>query len=339
MATSKTAISPEDVFLEKARKDGRAARRDVALVAIGVPDLALQARVDHLSESHCEHLSRILESQGELAPVILFRDATMSRLYLADGHHRHAVYRRAERQLIPAWVVDSTRPYGEALEYATMCNRNLCLPRKAGDIHKAIRMLLSDEVWWHRNNTWIAEHVGSTPQTVSVIRATMATKDGRSLPDRVVARHGFAKPYRIDPAGTTKPIDTREALLHRRKNLVYANVYAMAQRIGFAGIYIRGRNTHPGLRCLHRAGIVAFPCDLSQSAAIPASVGQLILARQKTDATRMILIGHIEDGLKAVVELVMAAGIEILSLESLVDELTAEPRRNPACESSEHCCS
>ena len=136
-------------------------------------------RVQHLDETHCDRLLRAVAVTGDLAPIVLFRDvsdvtmnATTRRFYLADGHHRHHVYATMlERASIPAIVIESDAPDREALEFATMCNRSLCLGRTAADVTRAIEMLLADELWRTRSDSLIADHIGCGNTKVAVVRA------------------------------------------------------------------------------------------------------------------------------------------------------------------------
>jgi hypothetical protein len=59
-------------------------------------DPAIQVRVEGLNEEHVEALAQILLNGGSYAdPIRLFEDSESGRLYMSDGFHRQAAYKRA----------------------------------------------------------------------------------------------------------------------------------------------------------------------------------------------------------------------------------------------------
>ena len=184
-AAKKLEMFPDEKYLADAIKDGRATRQLVSMKALGKPDTRLQAREQHLDMDHVRMLAEILERDGQLSPAVVFRDKA-GKLWLADGFHRHEVYRRAGKAGFPAWQIDGE--FRDAIEYATMCNRRLCLARKPGDIRKAIEILLADDSWFERADAWIGDHVGCCGSTVGRVRELFCKARGIEVPRSVKTR-------------------------------------------------------------------------------------------------------------------------------------------------------
>lgn len=157
-------LTPDEIYLQDALRSGKAIKTEISMKALGKPDVGLQARVNHLDMTHVHRLGMSLENQGFLAPVVVFRDA-QGKLWLADGHHRHECYRKAGKAAIPAYQIDGDRR--EALEFATMCNRENCLGRTREDQRKAAFMLFACDEWFCKSNSLIARHIGVAAETLS----------------------------------------------------------------------------------------------------------------------------------------------------------------------------
>ncbi len=300
-AQRKPEMTPDEAFLQQAFKDGRATKHDVSMKAIGTPDVGLQARVPHLDMDHCRRLERAKEATGSLSPIVLFRETQKrSKLYLADGHHRHYVYQNLKCASIPAYVIDSDAAELEAVEFATMCNREMCLGRKPEDIDRAIEMLLLRELWWKRADAWIADHVGCSCPKISRIRAKVVSETGIKEPQFVERRAGDVFPYRKSARDTerriTKHVKTanghsfnsfstrigrtrlRAPTLEELNNKVEAakkerakqdyriseiGMVSQLRRYGFAAAFPNNMQTKlPGIKAYWRAGIVAVSCSM-----------------------------------------------------------------------------
>jgi hypothetical protein len=190
---------PDEDFLADAFKAGKASRQEVSMKAIGTPDARLQARINHLDMNHVHMLSGILESEGRLGPVVIFEDEETGAIHLADGFHRHEVYRKAKKTSIPAVVVKIPGAWEEAVSFAAMCNRRLCLSRTKEDIRKAVRMLLETPTWFDRSDKWIAAHCGSSSSTVQSERHSYCEEKGTPLPGKVLSRQDRAVAYQRRP--------------------------------------------------------------------------------------------------------------------------------------------
>lgn len=193
-AAKKLEMFPDEAYLAEALRDGRAIRTEISMKALGKPDTRLQAREKHLDLGHVHMLHEILNREGQLAPTVVFKDKA-GKLWMADGFHRHEAYRRAGLRMIPAYQVEGE--YRDAIEYATMCNRRLCLARRPEDIRKAIEILLADEVWFLRADGWIADHVGCSQGPVSRTRHRFCEQRSIALPSELKGRDGKGKPIRF----------------------------------------------------------------------------------------------------------------------------------------------
>lgn len=191
MAKKKLDRYPEETFIDEALKSGRATKQRVGLKNIGKPDFGLQARVEHIDKTHSARLSAALldlGDDGDLAPVVVFRDPKTEKLMLADGFHRRDVYANLKRDDIPAVVVDGT--WEDAVEYAVMCNRIVSLARNKADIRKAMEMLFGIDAWWHRSDHAIAEHIGTSQPTVSRYRKEFCRSNNVPVPEFIADRGG-----------------------------------------------------------------------------------------------------------------------------------------------------
>lgn len=193
-AAKKLERMPEELFLEEAMRGGRCVKTRISMKAIGKPDTKYQARVEHLDLGHVSRLEAMLipgddGKPGDTFPLVVFCDRKASRFILADGFHRHEAYRRARRDSVPAYQVTSDDPEREALEYCTMCNRLALKTRTKEDAKKAIEMLLANDTWKYRSDSWIGDHVGCDRTTVRRIRAILIA-NGQDRPEYIEAKSG-----------------------------------------------------------------------------------------------------------------------------------------------------
>ncbi len=181
---------PDEEFLAQAVKSGRCVTQFIGLKELGRPDTRLQARVVHLDMDHVRMLHELLESQEDLAPIVVFQDAS-GKLMIADGFHRHETYRRLGRINIPAHVIQGT--WEDAIAYAAMCNRRLSLPRRRGDVKKAVFMLFELSEWWHKSDSLIAKHVGCSAPPVTRYRAEFSKLKDVPVPELLMTKRGLRR--------------------------------------------------------------------------------------------------------------------------------------------------
>lgn len=182
-------------FMARARKEGRVRNEELSMKVLK-PDLSLQARVNHINVDHVRALHDILKNGQPLAPIIVFeieelRGKTVVKTFkIADGFHRHEVYKRDGKPGIPCVVVSGTLQ--EAIEYAASANQTLSLKRSREDAKKAVFMLLRSG--WHvRPATHIAAQAGVGVVSAQKYLAEYSEITGIQLPEKVVCGNGSLK--------------------------------------------------------------------------------------------------------------------------------------------------
>lgn len=355
-ASKKLEMFPDELYLQTALKDGRATRQELSMKALGKPDTHLQARERHLDVSHVQMLHEILRQQGQLAPVIVFRELLdgKERLHLADGFHRHEVYRREGLTGIPAFVIKGK--YHDAIEYATMCNRRLCLPRRKEDIRKAIFMILEQPDWFNRPAKTIGDHVGISHGSVEKYRVEFCSIHKVDPPDRVINFKGQSFPRvksssgnvlkeRVDKRGYSEftaviegkqyyvgrnrtNVDSRvseiiDAVAEKKNNIVSAIDY-ICKRIPFKTVTgCRGAREYPGVKAYSTPGCIVSVCDFSVDGSFARATHSLIAARRLTEQpeARLVVICYAEDGPTWLIEVFKQEGFEFLTPDELVISL------------------
>lgn len=133
-----------------------------------VVDISLQIRVE-LNEDRISDFVDIFEI---LPPMKLVR--VEKQLLLADGFHRYYAAERRRAGRIKAAVIDGT--YKEALLVAIRENCKSSLSLTRADKRKAVTQALM--FFPERANSWIAEEIGTSMQTVGSVREDLE-KDGK----------------------------------------------------------------------------------------------------------------------------------------------------------------
>lgn len=193
-AAKKIEMLPEERYIQDRLKDGTCVRQDFSMKAIGRPDTAYQARVEHLDVAHAKRFADMLGSGTPLWPVVVFvaTVGTKMRAILADGFHRHHAYHSLKRPSIPAYVVtvSADRLEHEARLYASMCNQLATKGRSKEDMRKAVEILLADPECWDWADRRISDHCGVSPTTVSKYRCEYANQNNIALPEKVTCSDG-----------------------------------------------------------------------------------------------------------------------------------------------------
>lgn len=193
-AAKKLEKLPEEKYIEDRLRDGTCVRQDFSMKALGKPDTAYQARVEHLDIGHAKRFADHLEEGGQLWPVVVFVAyiGAKMRAILADGFHRHHAYAHCKRPSIPAYVitVPADQLEHEARLYSSMCNQLAVKTRSDEDKVKAIEMLLSDPLCREWSQNKIALHCGVEKKTARRICANYRSKENISNPDFVIGIDG-----------------------------------------------------------------------------------------------------------------------------------------------------
>ncbi len=217
--TTTVEITPDEQLLQDALRDGWAVKKDISMNLLGEPDTKLQARVVHLNEGHVARLREVLQESGRLRSIVVFRESSSRKLWLADGFHRHEAYRLEGKTMIPAFVLEGG--YRSALKFATMCNRGNCLGRTREDERKAAFMLFSDPEWSNKSNGLIGENIGKSSKTIDKWRLEFCRENKVEVPSIVETKKGYTLKRSTDQLeGSKKKVSE----LRRRGLLVIGDV-------------------------------------------------------------------------------------------------------------------
>lgn len=217
-AATSYRMTPDEAFLQTAVKKGQAFLQELSMKSLGKPDAALQCRVQHLDIGHVRRLSAIHDDTGNIAPIVVFEDPVSGSRWLADGFHRHRMLQIKKAESIWAYVVKGTRT--DALVFATMCNRQLCLPRTREDIKKAILMLMEEANWLRKPAKDVAAHVGTTETTVTKYRLQFCQErdiDPETIDERIRLRRITRRPPAVFKPDPLSPQESPWANLTKRK--------------------------------------------------------------------------------------------------------------------------
>jgi hypothetical protein len=232
MSTAKKMeLAPDEIYLQAALKEGRATVQQVSMKAMGKPDTAFQARVNHLNMDHVHRLAGCYDLDGKLSPVVIFRavDGRKTRMILADGFHRHEVHRRKGVPAIRAYVIDVAmdRIEHEARLFASMCNQVTLLARTDEDKRKAVELLLADPETMIWSVSRIGKHCGVSRPTVTKYRAAYQVKHGIKMPERTVTSDGKERPYNLKNSrnSTCKPTVNKKGYIQFVKSIRNKKVY------------------------------------------------------------------------------------------------------------------
>jgi hypothetical protein len=359
---TKPDLAPDEAFIQQAAKDGRASIREVGMASLGEPDTRFQARMKHLDTEHVERLMQVVERGDRLAPAVVFRsgEGMVCRLILADGFHRHEVCRRVGSPTLRAWVIDAhpDRVEHEARLFATMCNRQMCLPREIGDIRKAAEMLFGDPECWSWTDARIGEHCGVCGHTVKLHRIRYAQDRNLPLPEIVTRSDGQPRQYNREKKeipnvverkregrttgyacnskgkkiylGSSKEKATIAAERiagekeSRRHNLELKSLKYFLSARGFALDSCDCTFTsHPGLHGLHGHGTVLTSTDFKGAESVVSAIGCLRMLRllMESPDARMVVVCYPEDGPRQLMDLAASDGIEFLTPVALAESL------------------
>lgn len=368
MSTAKKfELAPDEVYIQETLKDGRARLvNDLSMKELGTPDVAFQARIKHLDMDHVHRLSLIHDQEGRLSPIVAFRSVVSPnvwRLIMADGFHRHEVYRRKKLAAIRAYVIDvpMDRIEHEARLFAAMCNQQLSLGRTPQDIRKAVEILFTDPECWKWSDRRIANHCGAGPTTVTRYRAAFNIANKVVLPEMTIGRDGRSMRYEKTPGkvsvkqprdekkrfrlfdkksgkdltfankedAETKAKAITDELISRRNQVNPNHLPLFFARIGlsFTSIIGSGRRDFPGIRGYRGHGIIFTYTRFDEGDTVAWAYGCLHGLRKLADQpdARLVCLCVPEDAPAAILDLYRSLGIEFLTRDELVESLKPTP--------------
>lgn len=138
---------------------------DLSIIRV---DGGTQPRVS-LNESVVAEYREVLDSGGNLPPVVIFFDG--SDRWLGDGFHRVHAYRAANLSSIPAEVRSGTRR--DALLFSCGANASHGLRRSVEDKRRAVMTLLEDDEWSRMSDRQIASACQVSHPFVASLRASL----------------------------------------------------------------------------------------------------------------------------------------------------------------------
>lgn len=356
MATvQKVNLSSELQYLNERLRDGRAVLQDqFSMRRIGNPDPGFQPRAINLDEDHVDSLGEIYLAKRVLDPVVLFYVPNEDIYILIDGFHRHAVYKRARQETIPAYVVEGT--VEDAIEYSAMANQHAILKRSPEDIKKQVYLLLDIKKWFDAGDRVIGRHVGVGSERVKRHRAAFCKDRGVSFPEMVTTSEGVTRrrrPSITNPAlvkisgdrgGYSSKIggrnvylgkdlataksnyatimikrERRRAVLEPRK---FFKEWLVSRGLSFDPCLV-AQPTYPGIGTAAQGyGRVAIVARLDEPSAIYAAIGRLYALREILgrlgDRLVMVCVCYPDDGPKALVEVARRLGVELLTPDEVV---------------------
>ena len=360
MSKQKEKLFAYEVFMAQATKEGRVRREELSMKVLK-PDLSLQARVDHINVDHVRALHEIIKNGQPLAPIIVFEVAD-GVFKIADGFHRHEVYRKEGLPGIPCIVVKGTLQ--EAIEYAASANQMLSLRRKREDVCKAVWMLL-DNGWLNKTYKEIARQAGTMPLTAK--KHCNSYRESKGLPvnrgaepaARQPKLHSYTTPngskyecYRVKAFGKTFSGTSPDKAMRRyqgyadaraktpKADLVVATGFTPDDYRRLPGYLVRrgvvvDNSEHPGaLRLVPGFTVGSFAVGhLSSEDAIASSytrslvgaVGRvLILAAHYGSRRKVVVTAKVLDGYAEVTKSARRLGVEFMTLDEFVAAVKAD---------------
>jgi hypothetical protein len=359
MSTAKKfELAPDEVYIQEALKDGRATVMEVSMKALGTPDVAFQARVKHLDMEHVMRLDLIYKQEERLAPAVVFRpdDPADPRMILADGFHRHEVYRKAGASAIRAYLitVPADRLEHEARMFAAMCNQQLSLGRTPQDIQKAIEILLANPECREWADARIGKHCGVSAQMVSNCRTRFNVANNIKEPEFIVDSAGRRTPYRKPHSkcsprirvgsvsytlkgkwvGTEDKAKVAVSELESNRSRLRSSLSDFFSVRGFhfvSVMYSIATSKLPGLRGYHGHGVIYTYARFDESDTAAWAYGCLHGLRKLADQpnARLVCLCVPEDAPATVLDLYRKLGIEFLTPDELVESLKGEKDNLP----------
>lgn len=161
-------------------------RRSLPLADI-VLDPGLQPR-DGLDEETIERYANAMAAGVQLPDIVVFHDRDSDVYRIADGWHRVEAAKRLQRTSINTEIhLGGRRP---AMIYALSANTEHGLPRRDGDLRRAVEIALTDEEIARESDRQIAELVRCSNSYVSRIRRELSVNSTQIEDTTRIVRRG-----------------------------------------------------------------------------------------------------------------------------------------------------
>jgi hypothetical protein len=153
-------------------------------IALIRTDGGTQTRAE-LYEATVAEYAEAMDVGERFPPVTIYYDG--SAYWLADGFHRIAAAVRLKQDSVECRVLSGTQR--DAILHAVGANAEHGLRRTTADKRRAAEILLRDDEWTKRSDSWIADKCHISDKTVAKYRTdfgipksdTVSAKDGRSI--------------------------------------------------------------------------------------------------------------------------------------------------------------
>lgn len=315
-------------FMAQARKEGRV-RNETLSMKVLKPDLSLQARVNHLDVDHVRALHDILKGGQQLAPIVVFEvEQPKGKAFkIADGFHRHEVYRREKAPGIPCIVVTGTMQ--EAIEYAASANQALSLPRTKDDAKKAVFMLFANG-WLGKSARLIHLQTGVSTGSVERYRLEYCKAEGMDRPRLVEYSDGRVNARRSAGGNKAKEAESRRIvrLLSHGSSLASwllpRGVRLIGKQDGFhIGVYAA---SNYAVACLKIDPGSAGPTVAAE--AMLLGMGKALFAKSCFGKTKpVVLVPSPLNAFGEIVEIARSLGVEFMTLDEFVAAMKADAER------------
>ena len=299
-------------------------------------DDGLQCRLK-TSQAGIHRIISMIRYEGvTFRPIDVFFDGT--DYWLANGYHRCGAYDLLIKggddsyKNIKARVFHGTRE--DAIAFGAGANKEFLVPMTKEDKENAVIVLLKNKQWEIKSTSTIASHVGVGNRFVDRVKARYYNSIGQNKPAFYVGSNGVVRPANFkrqkqSSLGHSNPSEDQAA--SGLKNHPNSFVQLLTTRgFYFKSIFQTGFASYAGLWGLsgHRCVLIIDRSPgLTESQRIPLHsivrlVGAVTLARAKCGQDhRAIIVGRPEDQHDAAKPLIAAAGIEYLTIDSLIASL------------------
>lgn len=155
-----------------------------------------------------DHYASLLKEAVEFPPIELIH--TGRHFYVWDGFHRLSAAKMIDAKTIKANVRSGTLDEAVWLSYSA--NTKHGLPRKPGQVKKAIQEILSNPKWSCKTDKEIAEHINCSRETVVRLRTSQnQIENVRCCDDVSLSVKSNPELPKGNPVEDTPPVEAEES--------------------------------------------------------------------------------------------------------------------------------